>query len=522
MKLTAILVERKYIPGPVTISKAILLLLPFVILMTLLNFHLLLSSALTYTYHPGSHVQSIRPINPATLIRTADPNLRWRIPSDSFPFSVTIPRLIQGVTVRARLQPGTVQYVTFDAATKGGGVFSTIVSSTFLDTLKWTSITDGMTTLWMRDRRQITRTISSGTGKNARLSTVTSETPVRQYLSIAEFRSSPPDSTTVATAGLDRLAFASVANYHPNISPITITQTFRGNHQLYLYAADEDLHIAFDKIDLNRAKGPDSMTVRIARADRLTSDSRTWLKTVSVPDDGNMSANGTLGTLQHVDMVVPAVTPGIYLIDIVTNADVVFTHLTSWQHYLSFNGRVYLADGPAYNRTGFADVQILTSGSSVTVAANHEQGEQVVTIGAKKLAIKDVKIDHPVQGLSGLTTFTLAKGDAIISSDGLLTLGPAQLIPDGVHPLDVSTTPDVSSIDYIVANYRPRSKGDIKVEKTYNLTDLALNGKTLSFAINTPGLQSTGATLGLKDLQVTMIRGPFPWHKIWQKLHLEK
>jgi hypothetical protein len=89
--------------------------------------------------------------------------------------------------------------------------------------------------------------------------------------------------------------------------------------------------------------------------------------------------------------------------------------------------------------------------------------------------------------------------------------------------LDLSSTPNIDTFDYIIANYVPQStKSTITVTHEYPVSDLAMTGKTLTFFIDAPGMHAAGGTLGLKSLHVTMTRGAIPWDKIWQKLHLKR
>ncbi|MEK7537373.1 MAG: hypothetical protein AAB619_00160, partial [Patescibacteria group bacterium] len=344
----------------VRVAKVVMVIVPLALLADLINQSIFITPTLSYMYRPGRATRAVSPTAPTTLIRTADAKLRWRVTTDNFPFKVIIPRLIEAVRVRVRLQPGTQSYIALNAKAKTDGDYSTIVSSAALDNLDWKHVSDGTMTLWMRDKRVSEEKIVTGTGKKAKTKTVTTERTLKQYASINDFRSAPPDLNTVATAGYDRLAFASIPNYRPSSSPITLNHTFRGSHQFYVYAANENLRLSFDKIDLNRQPGADTLTVRVARADQLTSDSRRWLKTVTVADDGHTGPKGPRGAAQRVELTLPMVTAGTYFVEIATSEDVMFTNLTSAQRHLAFAGRVFLAEGPAYGEPSFQPVQLVT------------------------------------------------------------------------------------------------------------------------------------------------------------------
>lgn len=505
------------------LAKAVFVLIPVMLFISLLNDHVFITKHLSYTYQPGKPAHVIVPKTPAQLLKTADRALRWRISVDNFLFNVTIPRLIESIRVRVRLDPGTQSYVALNAVGVKGADSSTIISATALDALTWKHVSSGGFTLWMRDKHVSEEKISEGTGKNTKTKTITTERTVAQYESIDAFRTNPPDMSTVGLVGVDRMTFAKVDNYKPSSSPMSLGHTLRGSHQLYVYADNETLKLTFDKVDLNRSKGTDGITIRVARVSDLTAGSRTWIKTMKIVDDGVSGQDGPRGKAQPVTVEIPNAVPGVYFVDISTSNDVLLANLKSDQQYLSFNGSVYIADGPAYAEPIFLPVSLKTNGGMVTLAANHDQGKQDVTVNGKKYSIQDVKVDHVVNKLKGETAINIPKGDIIVTSDGLLAFAGFKLLPDGARSVDLTTvSPDLESFDYILAEYVPRTDNKLEVDQTYPLSDLDLAGKNLTFSIYSPGLQASGATLGLKNIRVTFDRGPFPWEKVWKKLGLKK
>lgn len=505
------------------VAKVVLVSIPVMMFMSLLNNNLFITKFLQYTYHPGHIGRAVAPTTPSELLKTADPKLPWRITVDNFRFNVTIPRLIEKVRVRVRLDSGSQPYVALNVAGAKGADTSTIIRAQALDTLNWKHVSSGKLTLWMRDKHISEQKIIEGSGKNTKTKTVTSERPVTQFNSIEAFRAEPPDMNTVGLVGVDRMTFAKVQNYQPSTRSFNIGHTLRGSHQLYVYAANETFKLSFDKVDLNHSTGTDGVTVRIARVDKLTTSGRTWLKTVKVGDDGVSGKAGPRGKVQPVTVEIPDAAPGVYFIDISTSEDVLLTNFISHQRYLAFNSRVFIAEGPAYAEPKFTPVVMQTNGAAVTLAANHDQGRQDVTVAEKKIAVQDVKVNHVVSDLTGTTTLNIPKGDIIVTSDGVLTFNDFSLLPDGARGADITTSsPDLAAFDYILADYLPRQDNKLEVDQTYQLSDLDLKGKTISFSVNSPGLQTSNATLGLKDIRVTLMRGPFPWDKVWKKVGLTK
>lgn len=503
--------------------KVVVVMFPILALALIINGHLLLTPTVSYTYRPGQHIHVVGPANPADLLKTQLPAV-WKISKDSFPIKITIPRLIEAVRVRIRLDPGTQPYVTFAPSVKKGISPSSIIHAELLDSLDWQHVSNGRLTLWMRGNHPNQKPKNSRSKQNG---IVMATPPVRSnrlFSSIDDFRANVLSSDDIGVVGVDRMAAARVNGYSPSLTPVSIHHTLRGSHQLYVYAANETLQLSFDKIDLNRSKGTDGLVLRVARAEDVTTSSQAWLKTVTVGDDGVSSGNGPRGKAQPVRLEIPNAPPGVYLIDINTSEDVLLANLTSLQHFMSFSGRVFIANGLSYGQSKFAPVIIRTNGSSITLAAQHAQGQQNLVVGGHKVVVQDVKKNHLTTTLLGVTTLTIPKGDITIASNESLSFDGTSLLPLGARNLNIaSPKTDLSTFDYILADYLPLAKKMIVADRTFPLEELALKGKTLTFFINAPGLQADKHTLGLKDIRVTFIHGPFPWGKVWSKLsHLDK
>ncbi|MBI5467359.1 MAG: hypothetical protein HY975_04080 [Candidatus Kerfeldbacteria bacterium] len=478
------------------LGKTLIVLLAASAFFRLLNDHALLWPTATYTYHPGERGRVISPAQPTSLVKTADANIVWKLTRDAFPFTVVTPYALKDIRIRATLHLGTQSTVYMTAQGQAGGTLSTLVRSRYLDTLEWPHVTDGTTTVWMRPP--------------------TASHAVSAYRSVADFRAAPPSPHTIGVVGLDRLAYASIRDYQPETTTQAFGHTFRGTHELYVYAANETLHLTFDKADLNREVGADQALVRVARADTMTSAGTTWLKTVRVSDDGNTTGNGKPGVSQPVVVEIPKAAPGVYHVEIITTGDVLLKHLQTRQRYSAFTGTVVLAEGPTYG-TPFTPTTIMTEGQRVGLAPVHEQAKQTVTVAGKNLKLTQVKVEQEVKNLKGVTTVTIPKDDVTVTGDGLLVFDGFRLLPDTARALDINVTPNTAGIDYIVARYTLHSGDVVHVDQTYPFDELRLQGKSAQFSLIAPGVQS-GGTIGLTNLRATLHRGAFPWAKISEKV----
>lgn len=488
--------------------------MPIFLLIWILNQNFVLTPHLAFIYKPDKTSSRITPEKKVRTVYTADKQLPWLITSDSYPFTVTIPRLVHSISVKVKLNAGNQPTVYFTWPAKSDLVNSKIlVNSSILNTLDWPHFDLNGLTLWQRDKPV------SDQGKNYQ--------PPKRYSSAQDFLANPPDLRRVAAIGIDPLALSSVImtvpNYQSANQPLTFGHTLRGSHDFYVYAADEDIRLNFKKFDLNRKKGKSSMRVAIGRVDQQVEGEDNWKKIINLGDDGVTDGSGRRGQPQTLDLRLSPVTPGLYLIRIATSEDVLFTKIVSQQHAI-VTKRLWLAEGRAYGpEFPVSRVQLKTNGSYVAFQPNHDPGKQTVTVNEKKYKIKEVKKDYYVSGLPGQSEISFPSGDIVVSTDGFITLANAELIPHvAMAPLDISQSHNLDNFDYLLANYLPKKVDRIiEIKKTFYLKDLRLTGsrgKSLNFSIYSPGLQANDRLLGLDQIKVILDRGVFPWDKVWKNI----
>lgn len=493
----------------VVVVKIGIALIPIVVLLSLLNKNFVLTAHQSYHYSAGQISGIIMPTT--KLVRTANPRVPWQIMADEMPLTVHIPRLVQDIAVTATLRNNDAPavYLTAEGQTKVGEI-SILADAPQLNALNWHRSIIGDVTFWQRPSR------IDPTNKN-------NITPIRQYTSLEDVQNNPPSATAIAVVGVDRMSLARVAKYQASTQPLTTAHTFRGKHQLYVYAANEDLHISFSVIDFNRVKSKSTLQVNVSQVDGLSTPP-VIIHHQSLADDGVTNGRGKTGPIRSVNVIVPAVSAGVYLIDVIASDDLAFSNLTSWQHNLSFNGRLYLAEGPSYvPGSKFSTATVLTNGTTFSVSADHDAGKQTVTFAGQKLSITTVRHSVSATRLKGTNSVTITKPDVVVTSDGLVTLTPFTILPAGATPLSLFPTPPLDQFDYIIAKYVPhQTKDTLVVTGTFPMDTLKLSGpegKLLTFRIDTPGLQANNYEVGLTSIKATLIRGPFPWDKIKQKLN---
>lgn len=514
---------------PLTIFKLLIAALPVGLFLWLLDNHLALTPRLSYKYAPDRAPRIVKPVVASTLLRTADKDIRWRLSTDSFLFTVRIPRLIQALRVQVNLVPGNQQAVFLAPTAKPNRpVGALLADSNFLNTLGWRTVSGDGLTLWQREKRTEQTVIpdTSPRAKKKATKTVTVERPVKHYTSPADFMAGVPEPARTAVVGMDPLSVTKISDYRPSKQPLSFKHTLRGSHDFYVYVENEDLRLTFDKVDLNRVRGKSSLTVSVVKIDQIRDRGFSWLKTVTVGDDGMTDGRGTLGRAQLVDLRVAGVPAGLYLVRISASEDVLLKNLVSYQRAISTQ-RLFLADGPAYGRESlyFTPVSLMSNGSELTLSAIHDFGKQEVMVDGKKNRLTVVRQPQTLTALAGTIPVSFANGDIVISTDGFLSVAGAELIPNRRMTLiDVTANPNLDHFDYVLTDYTPRRVGQpINIDQTYPVDDLQLSGtdgKLLTFRIETPGLRQNDYRLGLDSIRATLIRGPFPWKKISMKLNI--
>lgn len=488
------------------ITKGIIVLIPIFLFGLIINNRYVLTSAVTFSFLPGHDQRVVKLVRPDSLINSAG-TPKWVMTGDELAMTSSLGRLPESVTVRFNLTGLTQPYLLLQAqGSAARGTLSSIVRATALDNLGWDRTSAGPLTLWQRPSPQ------------------TKEKPaVRHYASLPDLRQSLPDLKRVAVVGVDPLALYQDPNYRAGSTVLQTNHIFRGTHRLIMYAGHETLNLAFDKIDLNRKKGADTVTVKISRPADVLGATNKRIIVRTIQDDGVTEATGIDGSVQAFSVSVPVTEAGVFFVEINTNEDVVFKNLRSTQKFMAFDGNIFLADGPAYGPGRvFSPVNLVTNGSLIGLNAVHPAGFQTVVFGKQKMTLKTIKAEQTFKNLQGLTALNFTQGDVAVRSDGQIAISPFQvLLARGAAALDVSRTPNFDPYDYVIAAYQPdHGDANLTAAATYQLKDLAVDKKKqIHFSLEAPGRTVAGSIVGLKRISVTYQRGRFPWNKIMQKIN---
>lgn len=499
---------------------AILVLIPAFILIWLADQNFVLRPTLAYRYRIGQRPPPImKLLTDRAFAATRDLKTNrwaWEVLSDRIRFTVRLPRRIAGLKIRWPLTDVRQSIIVFTATgAKLTGDIHLIVWHQLLNSLTWKRLSADGWSLWQRPER-----VTSAAGPRAR--PIITRLP--QYARWEDFVQTAHDWSKIGIMGGDRFSFVRIPGYQPSRDPLRLNHTIRGRHVLYFYAADEDVEFRFDKVDLNRRAGRDDMTVTLARADELRLSRPTLRQVVTVRDDGVSRARGRPGAAQPVKVRLPRAPAGVYRLLIETGDDVIIRNLVTTQHILAFDQRVYLADGPETLADQiYRPLSVTIGGDVVRLQAVHASGIQSVRVGRNVLRPTDTK--NPVHGpITPGATLAILRGDLIVRTNGLLAVDDAQMLPtNGAIEVPLVADPDLDRFDYFLADYRPQSRSErLTIERTFALDELFLKTRNVFFQLETGDVRVDNGHIGLSTMDMTLLRGRFPWDRIWNKFNFRR
>lgn len=479
-------------PRVLRLLSILITLVPIGIFLWLLNQQWIITPSVSLRYVPGHPNVLIRPEPAEGLMASLSSSgkLQWQVQGDELKFSVRYPRGPERVRVRMNLSIGGQSQVSLTAQGRNGiGSITRIESSTFLNQLPWNVLPGTPFTVWQRP-----------------------DPSVRQYTSVPDFLQTPPAASRVASVGLDQYALFRIPNYQPATEDLHLPYTLRGSHAITLYTGGEPIHLKFQKTDLNRIEGKDTLIVSVVQDGRTV-----WNRTVG--DDGTTDASRTTGAPTAVEVTIPGVPAGIYRVELRAEEDVLISQIESSQHVLAFDRKIFLAGGPSYLAgASLRPRQFVVFGSTVGFETPHANALPRLTVAGKTYSASRAKklITVPI---SRGATVSLSGDDVQLTANGWIF--PAETVPMDPQPIQVlppTANPDVKGVDYILANYSPsESNGSLAINETFNADELAVNDHRFHFALGLPGRTFSSATVRVDWIRVTLERGPIPWSKIISK-----
>lgn len=493
--------------------KITFILIPCFILLWLINKNFALTGMVKYTYSPGKYrANQVVTLDSPDLIKgiyQSDGKIHWFASGDNLKFTARVLRNFD--TVKVKLNLNNINNSDINLYAQGGvekGEYHDMVLNQFLDELAWPKINDINLNLWQRPN-----------GFNEEKDEMHRE--VRQYQSIDEFLSDPPEADKIGVFGLAAEQFYKFPDYENNQSERSINHYFRGRHTLYFYKEDEPFRLSFKKIDLNRQTDKDELVLKIYLGSELI-----YVK--SIGDDGDLLGSNKAGQTQEMVLDLPDFKRGFYRLEIEASEDVIFGDMATNLKYLYFSGHVFFADGPAYLSDNQFEKEIMqTDSKSLSFETAHSLGvNQIITLGRnqqtqyRRINIKNKKEIYTLADIKGDNFITVPKTDIYVVGGNFAF--PNFDLPTVVMPITAdSVAQKISDIDYIIASYSPKeTSGPVTFTKEYDLKNLMLKNNKIYFNVYSPGLYANKGQLEIKQIEVTFSGQALTPAKFWEKAKL--
>ena len=283
-----------------------------------------------------------------------------------------------------------------------------------------------------------------------------------------------------------------------------IARTLRGSHTLFIRVDKKPFNIAIEKQDSNAYKGEDRLLIELYKADKQITKKE-------IPDDGISDVSNLKMKPQTEQIKIDNLEPGIYklvLTDKSSGADIGITKVETNQSALVSGSPFYILDDrPA---------TVWTNSKKITVTTWHDNSLQTVRLDNlydlkinKRIENYEFNLNKPetADNTRELHQLDIPKNDLVINSDGYFAFSKDSFFdPEPIKTVDLSTVSDISTIDYIIANYQKAKKdGEWYTAQAYfDPKDIKVDGDKLYFSLESPELSSYGGEIVIDNLEVTV------------------
>lgn len=284
------------------------------------------------------------------------------------------------------------------------------------------------------------------------------------------------------------------------ISPLHITQPFRGAHQFYVYLPAGPWRFSFKLVDLNLDKAPDPVTITVSD-DQGRSSSEELL-------DNTTSASGQSEN-KEITISGQAVAAGLHKVQIKASDDIVVSSLSSPSDKLSFINKFWPVSGSAQ------DLKLYTDSSYLQVKTFNPASLGPVAFGGDIFIIDETYRQFNLFQ-SGGGRISLSNEDLVLETNGVFALSQESIINPQPDKVDRFFKPKPETA-YIIARYQtPAEEGRIKESRAVlDLTGADREAGRYQFLLSVPGLgaDTPGSWLEIEEINVKL-EGRTLWQKI--------
>lgn len=336
---------------------------------------------------------------------------------------------------------------------------------------------------------------------------------VKKFDSVPSFLSELP-SDRVAQIDYNLQPYFRLGNYQPSQKEITIKNTLRGSHQILTYIKNEPLDFTFSLQDINRADGPDPVSVSVYKDDEL-------LLEKGLSDDGLVSATDPTSPTRSINLNLPNLAEGVYRIEFSADDDVVINEIHTRQSKIVFLNKLYLIGNEEYSGDlpglNLAPTTVYSDGHEVDGYTSHYRGLQEIKINGAVLNIDQTHREYIHRETGQINTgsypISLPKNDILLTSTGVFSFRPEQFFDPNFYPLD--TNGSLSGVDYIIANYSSpvQKNGLLTASVNFDLAKGYFTGNDIRLEIGAPDV-SPSNPLKIYQIKVKLMGEKLSWTQI--------
>ena len=333
----------------------------------------------------------------------------------------------------------------------------------------------------------------------------------KQFNSVSDFLDAIPSFVHGEGSGEEQPV---IATYHYEIkqpkprvdisrvnSGSRIQATLRGDQVIYVYVKDEPLDIHFSKQDLNLNSGGDVLEI-------VVYDGNEMVYSQTIQDDEDISASGVPGTALPVDVVVPGLEEGVYMVHLACTNDVLIKDITSTQKYLVFYDHLFLADHSLYQVGETRPATIYTDAQVLTASTFHTEALQTLTINDESFLVMGSVNRSYVQDMTEpVNKINVEMGSVLLSSENSVFAFSGDSFFDP-FPLEIEPFREdrLFNVDYIVAGYDlPEKKGSMWLnEVTFDLSEENMTDGEVGFRLLSNNLMEDKQEITIELLNIAL------------------
>lgn len=328
----------------------------------------------------------------------------------------------------------------------------------------------------------------------------------KKYQSVNDFFENPPRSAVIGTYYYE----PPLVNLKPSIASksniITINQSLRGAHMIYLLINNSALDLFIEKQDLNWYEGKDPLSIEIYKDSRM-------ILCKNIADDGNTSDSRDLGPVAKAQISLKGREfegNGIYEIKLVTNDDVLIRKIRADARFLVFERELFLAENMLYTDETSKPTHVSTDAKIVWLKTLHGVGLQQVDFEDKMpLRVTEVNKNYTKRLHNVLNIIAIPQNDLLISGSGYFSFSDDTFFkPKVFSSFPIGKLLESKDSDYVIADYSFSKKNRewVTSKQEFTLSQANVQNGQVSFILSAPGLKRDNARIIIDYIEVTLRR----------------